>query len=176
MNNTDDNVNPINDLDPMLKIAQSISEKMIDVESKVSNMIKSNLKDIILCALGIEHRNGQKNPFSVYKTNGYRSELSELITEIAKREITQNVKSYWDSIMSKTTFKKNIIDTIEKEFEECYKRAFYNELRELSESSIKEIKTDVEDECATIIKTLNKTLTPIISMARQRVLDSYNEK
>jgi hypothetical protein len=163
-----------NKMDPMLQLVQAVTQKFLDVDQRLTEIVKSNLQSIIKAGLGLKEEHGQKIEF--YQTNGFKSELHSLVATIAARDVQADAKACFDKMLKNKKFSANFAKAVQQNFEYSYREHFSKELGRLVSESADGAAAEFQTECMSLGKALDNTLAPIIAAARAKVLAEMVEK
>ena len=162
-------------MDPMLRLAQTVSQKFLDVDKRLSGIIKTNLEAVIKAGLGLkQERHHRKTEF--FETNGFKGELQKLIETMANRDIQQDAAFCWTKMIGNKKFSANLKELFETHFERYYNEAFKRALADMVSSTEKQAEQEFRNECSMLGKAMDNTLAPIIAAARAKVMGEIAAK
>lgn len=156
--------------DPTLRLAMQVSQKFLDVDKRITDTIRRNIRTIVLAGLGIQVNHWDRKP-QVYETNGFKSELHGLISTIVQRDVVPNAKKVFDEIIKDKKFFPDLRRMIQDKFTEHYRKAFSDEIARLVTEAIREAEADFENECRGFQKNFDETIAPIVKAARAKVTE-----
>ncbi len=161
-------------LDPMLQIVNAVSQKFLNVDKRLSDIVTTHMRDIIKAALGIKEEWGRE--LRMYETNGFKSELNGLVQTICIRDVKENAAACFKEMMGDKKFTGDITKLVQDKFEYMYRDAFRKELSRLVNESADGAAQQFRTECMELGKALDGSITPLIAGIRQRVLNEIAEK
>lgn len=163
-------------MDPMLSLVAQVSKRFLNVDERLTEIVKKNIKAIVRAGLGLKEDGFGSTKVGVYETNGFKSELHELVSVIATRDVAPNAKKVFDEMFADKKFAKEFEKSFQQRFESTYAAAFSRELGLLVTDAAEKAETDFKEECKTLSKAMDGVLAPIVRAARAKVLADIAEK
>ena len=163
-------------MDPMLRLVAQVSKKFLNVDERLTDLVKENIQAIIKAGLGLKEERWSNREIGLYETNGFKSELHALVETIATRDIKRHAKKIFDEIFADRKYAAEFETSFQRRFEDAYSQALGRELGNLVTEAADKAETDFKEECKSLSKAMDGVLAPIVKSARAKVLAEMAEK